>query len=195
MPRTPNRVYHSSQKQGLKKISPHKSTHGHNWVYATLDMVMAAAFLGTKGGDFTCAVGRDSNTDKPYICERFKGAFDLRYDGVKGSIYVLPDENFMREQTLWQEEVVAEGAVEPLAEIKVDNAKQYLLKLEKSGKLNIKYYPEKIAGIPRDDSDLVKRVVVWSQKFGDEILERVKEYHPHLLSRVKKALKEEEQVK
>jgi len=52
--------------------------------------------MGTKGGDFTCAVGRDPNTDKPYICERFKGAFDLRYDGVKGSIYVLPGENFMK---------------------------------------------------------------------------------------------------
>jgi len=80
--------------------------------------------------------------------------------------------------------VVCERVVKPLEEIKVNNAKQYLLKLEKSGKLILKYYPEKIAGIPQDDSDLVKSAVIWTKEFGDEILERVKKYHPHLLERV-----------
>ncbi|MCL0099232.1 hypothetical protein M1O16_05320, partial [Dehalococcoidia bacterium] len=60
---------------------------------------MAALFLSGKGGDLTCAVGRDG--DIPYVCERFVGAFDYRYANVSGSIYVLPSETFMENKTQW----------------------------------------------------------------------------------------------
>lgn len=183
-------VYHSSKEQGLKKLVPHKSTHGESWVYATWDIVMSAAFLGDLGGDFTCAVGRDSKTGKPFICERFKRAFDLRYGGVKGSIYVLPGKRFIEGKTQWQEEVVCEEAVIPLREIRIENAKEYLLQLSREGKLIIKYYPEKIAETPDDDEDLVYRAVIWTKQFGKGTLEQVKKYHPDLLSRVLQALKE-----
>lgn len=94
-----DRVYHGSQVQGLKVIRPHRSTQGKRWVYATKDPVLAACFLGNRGGDFTCAVGRDTVTGKPFICERFKGAFELRYRGVRGSIYVLPGDIFREGET------------------------------------------------------------------------------------------------
>lgn len=71
-------VYHSSKTRGLKTILPSTSTHGRKWVYATKDLVLAALFLATTGGDFTCCIGRDKITGKPYLCERFRGAFDLR---------------------------------------------------------------------------------------------------------------------
>jgi len=182
-------VYHSSEIQGLKKLIPQISTHGESWVYATWDIVMAAAFLGVLGGDFTCAVGRDE-TGKPFICERFKGSFDLRYGNVKASIYILPGERFIAGKTQWEEEVVCNEPVTPLYEIKIQNAKEYLLQLAKENKLIIKYYPEKIAEIPEDDEDLVYRAVIWTKQFGDEYLEQVKEYHPNLLDRVLQGIQE-----
>jgi hypothetical protein len=183
-------VYHSSKTLGLKQIIPHKSTHGKSWVYATKDIVMSAVFLGDLGGDFTCAVGRDPETGKPFICERFKEAFNLRYDEVKGSIYVLPGERFIDAKTQWEEEVVSEETVVPLREIQVNNAKEYLLRLAEEQKLIIKYYPEKIAGIPRDDEDIVYRAAIWSRQFGNKTLEQVKKYHPNLLDRVLRAIQE-----
>ena len=183
-------VYHSSKIHGLKTLIPHKSTHGENWVYATWDIVMSAAFLGDLGGDFTCAVGRDTETGKSYICERFKGAFDLRYNSVKGSIYVLPGDKFIVGKTQWEEEVVCNETVIPLREIQVENAKSYLIQLAKEDKLIIKYYPERIARIPEDDEDLVFRAIIWTKQFGDKILEQVRKWHPNLLDRILQGIKE-----
>jgi hypothetical protein len=182
-------VYHSSQTQGITELKPNISSHNENWVYATKDMAIAAAFLGTEGGDFTCAVGRDENTGKPFICERFKGAFDLRYLGVSGSIYVLPGDNFKEGCTQWEEEVVCSQCVKPIHEICITNAKLYLLDLTKDEVLIIKYFPDKIAYIPEDDEDLVFRATIWYKQFGDKIIDQVKQYHPALLDRVWNAIK------
>jgi len=149
---------------------------------------MTATFLGTLGGDFTCAVGRDRETGLPYICERFEGAFDLRYGDVAGSIYVVPGDTFLEGKTPWDEEVVSPGAVIPTREIRVDDAKPYLLQLADEGKLILKLYPDRIDGIPEDDEDLVQRAALWYRQSGDAILERVKQYHPSLLERVNEAI-------
>jgi hypothetical protein len=183
----PKDVYHSSQTQGLERIDPSESTHGC-WVYATRDLVMSAAFLGTLGGDFTCAIGRDETTGMPFICERFEGAFDLRYGGVSGSVYVLPGETFVEGKTPWSEEVVSSNAVIPIREVRVDDAKGYLLRLVEKGRLILKLYPERIDGIPDDDEDLVRRAALWYRQYGDEILDRVERYHPHLRERVQRAI-------
>jgi len=185
------RVYHSSQVQGLEVINPSQSTHGGSWVYATWDIVMSAAFLGTRGGDLTCCVGRDSETGKPYICERFEGAFALRYGGVQGSIYVLPGDKFVAGKTPWEEEVVCDEAVALIREIRVENAQNYLLALADEGRLIVKFYPDRVDGIPEDDGDLVYRAAVWHKQFGDKIIERVKQYQPHLLDRVLRAIEED----
>lgn len=76
----------------------------------------------------------------------------------------------------------------PLQEIRVEDAAEYLLGLEREGKLLIVRYPEKIAGIPVDDEDLVVRAVVWYRRFGPSVLRELRHYHPHLLERVEKAL-------
>jgi hypothetical protein len=183
-------VYHASHQQGLKKIVPNKSTHGENWVYATRDIVFAATFIAGLGGNFTFATGRDPETGKPYICERFKGAFDLRYGNAKGSIYVLPGEKFIEGKTSWTEEVICYEEVTPIQEIHIENAKEYLIQLANENKLIIKHYPEKIAGIPEDDEDLVYLAVIWTKQSGERVLEQVKMFHPNLLDRVLHAIKE-----
>jgi hypothetical protein len=152
---------------------------------------MSAVFLARLGGDFTCAVGREPNTGIPYICERFTGAFDLRYGGARGSIYILPADNFLAGRTQWEEEVVCCGPAVPLQEMHVADAREYLLQLAKEGKLIIKYYPDRTADIPEDDEDLVSRAAMWCKQFGEAVLEQVKYYHPGLLDRVLRRLGEE----
>ncbi|WP_350343141.1 hypothetical protein PRVXT_002422 [Proteinivorax tanatarense] len=179
-------VYHCSEISGLKLIKPNKSTHGAEYVYATKEIGISALFLSGVGGDFTCAIGRDRQTGMIYVCERFEGAFEYRYSGKSGSIYVLPGEKFKENKTRWIEEVVADEAIEPNEEIFVSDSKDFLLDLDEKSQIKIVGYPEKIDGIPEDDSDLVESVIYWTKKFGKEQLDNVRKYHPHLLTRVLK---------
>ena len=177
-------VYHGSVTSNLKLIEPQKSTHGKEWVYATKEISVCTLFISGLGGDFTCSIGRDNISDKIYLCERFNGAFDYRYSEKSGSVYVLPSISFSEGKTSWDEEVVSEIAVVPVEEIFIPDIKEYLLQLEKQGKLIIKYFPEKINEIPEDDEDLIERAVIWTNQFGDRILEQVKLYHPDLLCKI-----------
>ncbi len=186
-----NRVYHGSNIQGLKIIRPSKSTHRQEWVYATKDPVICALFLSGIGGDFTCQVGRDAATGLPYVCERFNGAFSFRYEGKRGSIYVLPGKGFLRGKTSWEEEVVCPFAVQPIGEILVPDVSKYLAQMAEQRKLILKHFPQKIDDIPEDDSDLVQKAVLWTKRSGKHILGQVERYHPHLLKIIKMRLEEE----
>lgn len=178
------KVYHSTSIENIKEFVPKESTHGHKWVYATKDMIMSSVFLSTLGGDFTCCVGRDPESGRVYICERFEGSFNYRYENKKGSIYILPGNTFLENKTHWDEEAVSPKPIIPLTEIKITDVKDYLLTLKSKGDLIIKMYPEKIDGIPEDDEDLVHRGIVWTRKHGNVILNQIKKFHPHLLDRV-----------
>lgn len=183
------RVYHASPVQNLTKIVPHVSTHGQRWVYATDDMAVAAIFLGRLGGDFTCASGIYQG--RPYLCERFAGAFDRRYGAASGSIYVLPAADFLAGQTSYSKDLVCSRSVKPLEEIKIANAKGYLLRLAAEDKLVIKFHPERFC-IPDDDEDLVQKAVRMYQRGSNNVLEQVEDFHPHLLRRVREAIAEEQ---
>jgi hypothetical protein len=180
-------IYHASSVRGLKRIVPSESTHG-NWVHAVGDAVLAACFLSTLGGDLTCAVGRDPKTGAPYLCERFEGAFESRFANRTGSIYVMDGATFLAGHTPWEEEVVSPEPVVVRDEIPIDDVARHLLALAEEGRLLIVRYPERIGGIPPDDSDLIARAVVWQQRFGDDIVGRFATYHPQLLPRIRRAL-------
>lgn len=180
-------VYHCSPVQGLTMLTPRVGTHGHAWVYATDDVAMASVFLGRLGGDFTCGTGTHHGT--PYLVERFAGAVDRRYGGVRGSIYVLPAEGFMAGKTSWSKDLVCDHPVTPLEETPVDDAKSYLLRLAEQGRLILKFYPERFY-VPDDDEDLVERAVRKVKVHGPGVLDQVKEFHPYLLARVRQAIQE-----
>ena len=178
-------LYHASPMQGLTQIVPRIGTHGQNWVYATDDIAVAAVFLGRLGGDFTCASGVFDG--KPYLCERFAGAFERRYGTARGSVYVLPGEGFLTGLTSYRKDFVSAEAVTPLEEIRVENAADYLLRLAAEGKLVIKFYPDRYC-IPDDDSDLVQKAARMYARFGQKVLDQVQEFHPNLLDRVKEEI-------
>ena len=183
----PERVYHATSVQGLAELRPSESTHG-KWVYAVGGPVLAACFLSTIGGDLTCAVGRDRRTGHPYLCERFEGAFERRYSNSSGSIYVLDGDGFLAGRTPWDEEYVCGRVVRPLSEIDVEDVCEYLEALSRSGELALVRYPERIDGIPSDDSDLVERAILWFERLGPDVLNGFVEYHPALVPRIRSVL-------
>ncbi len=182
MSRHPGLLYHASPIQGLTQIVPRVGTHGQSWVYAADDIAVAAVFLGRLGGDFTCASG--VHNGRPYLCERFAGAFEQRYGKASGSLYVLPGNGFFAGQTSYSKDLVSAEAVTPLEERRVENAKDYLLRLAAEGKIVIKLYPERCC-IPNDDSDLVNKAVRMYAQFGPKVLDQVQEFHSGLLDRVR----------
>jgi hypothetical protein len=158
------------------------------WVFAAKDLVMAALFLSGRGGDLTCAIGREGGI--PYVCERFVDAFAYRYGGVRGSIYVLPAESFVAGKTGWEEEVVSDVEVYSMEEIDVEDAQKFLERLAGDGDLKLLYYPDRVAEIPENDEDLVYRGIVWTRQWGEVILEEFRRYHPHLVARIEEGLRE-----
>lgn len=183
------RLYHASPVQGLTRLVPRVGTHGQNWVYATDDLAVAAVFLGRLGGDFTCASGIYDGV--PYLCERFAGALERRYGSACGSVYIVPGENFRAGQTSYSKDFVSSEAVEPFDEIKVDDARDYLLRLAAEGRILVKFYPERFC-IAKDDEDLVEKAVRMCRQSGEEVLEQVKDFHPQLLGRVVEAIAKEQ---
>jgi hypothetical protein len=184
--KVPSRVYHASSHQDLARLKPAPSTHG-TWVYAVADAALAACFLSGLGGDLTCAVGRERGTGRPYLCERFRGAFEHRYGSKSGSIYILDGKDFLKGQTPWEEEYVCEHAVQPREEIQIDDAAAYLERLRRAGEIALVRYPERVDGIPEDDSDLVERAVIWTHRFGPSALRQFEEYHRALMPRIQEA--------
>jgi len=77
---------------------------------------------------------------------------------------------------------VQEGAVVPLRETRVDDAKDYLLQLAAVGQLTVKFYPDRSAGMPDDDEDLVERATVSNS------MDRLRKYHPGLVDRALEAI-------
>lgn len=189
-------LYHASPVQGLKQLEPRPGTHRRAWVYAVRDEAMAAPFLARGGGgDFACGIGRDGKSGLPYLCERFAGAFDRVFAGKAGSLYTLGGEGFVPGRTSWDEELVSERPVVPLGERRIGDVWVYLQDLARQRRLLIARYPEKIAGIPEDDEDIVQKAAEWTRTFGEEVLVALKRDHPQLLARVQACLKCKERLR
>jgi hypothetical protein len=188
MTQIPDRVYHSSLRQGLSLIEPRVGTHAQAWVYAARDLVTASMFLG-QHHDFILASGLTG--DMPYICERFAGAFDRAKANVAASIYVLSGSSFQANRTGWEGDLISEIAVIPLLEIPIENAKTHLLSLRDAGKLKIYFYPDRPQFIPSDDSDLIANASELIAQQGQPILDWLEREFgndlPHVIKAVRQA--------
>lgn len=174
-------LYHASPIQGLTQLLPRVGTHGHAWVYATPNLVIASLFLGRLGGDLTCRVGTVGG--HPYVRERFIGAFDLRYDTESASLYQLSAAGFVPGQTSWKQDWVCEQPVQPLQEITIDNVRSYLLGLVDAGRLAL-YRCDDASTSAEADADVLPIFVKLHARGGNKILAHVSRYYPHLVSRM-----------
>jgi hypothetical protein len=178
-------VYHASPEQDLKILVPNISTHQKPWLYASNDIVVAATFLSSLGGDFYCSVGRDIYSKKIYICERQIGGFEKRYANTKGSIYTLSSTTFGNDARCWQEELVTTESIKPIKENKIENVITHLKDYEKENQLLIIRYPQKISLVPTDDVDLIIKAIKWYLEIGEPFIDYLVSVNPNIFLKIK----------
>lgn len=182
-------VYHGSPTQGLTRLKPYPSAEGRPCIYAGRSKVIAALFLGRFGGDLTCQLGIDDGI--PYIVERYEGALRDRYD-KPGSIYVLPDDNFVR-GSRWSPEWVSFRAVEVCREQQIDQPLEYLNEMVKRGRLRIYRFPD-TGPRPANERDLVAKyakLIRRGGRRGQQARLLLETKRPDLRKRVRRLLAED----
>lgn len=182
-------VYHGSTQHGLKVIKKNISTHGKPWVYATLSKAISIIFISNKGSDLYYYLGGEGTKEKPVILvERKKDMFKDIFN-VSGSLYILSGKNFISGKTGWSAEVVSEFDEKVIHEEYINNVFEKLKELNNKGELKIYLYPNRPNYIPKDNSDLISKVIRW-QKNGINIDQFFKLY-PELKEQYLKQLEED----
>lgn len=181
-------VYHGSHTSGLKKLIPHKSTHG-NYVYATEDKTLPVIFSGVAGDDLVYSLFRE-NKGSWQLVERVPECFSVIYN-TSASVYTLESDSFKDIHTGFTE-VVSETAVDVVQEEKIPNVYQELERLEKEGLIQIYHYPKRPESIPKDDLDLLERTIEYTKMKNESVnkltFERLLYLHPNLLKKVNETL-------
>ena len=181
-------VYHGSHTSGLKKLIPHKSTHG-NYVYATEDKTLPVIFSGVAGDDLVYSLFRE-NKGSWQLVERVPECFSVIYN-TSASVYTLESDSFKDIHTGFTE-VVSETAVDVVQEEKIPNVYQELERLEKEGLIQIYHYPKRPESIPKDDLDLLERTIEYTKMNNGSVnkltFERLLYLHPNLLKKVNETL-------
>ena len=181
-------VYHGSHTSGLKKLIPHKSTHG-NYVYATEDKTLPVIFSGVAGDDLVYSLFRE-NKGSWQLVERVSECFSIIYN-TSASVYTLESDSFKDIHTGFTE-VVSETAVDVVQEEKIPNVYQELERLEKEGLIQIYHYPKRPETIPKDDLDLLERTIEYTKMNNGSVnkltFERLLYLHPNLLKKVNETL-------
>ena len=113
----------------------------------------------------------------------FKNIFN-----VSGSLYTLSGKNFISGKTGWSAEVVSEFDEDVICEEYIDNVFDKLKELNDKGELSLYLYPNRPSFIPKDNSDLIPKVIKW-QKRGINIEQFFKLY-PELKEQYIKQLKD-----
>ena len=173
----------------IKSNKKNISTHGKPWVYATLSKAISIIFISNKGSDLYYYLGGEGTKEKPVILvERKKDMFKDIFN-VSGSLYTLSGKNFISGKTGWSAEVVSEFDEKVIHEEYINNVFEKLKELNNEGELKIYLYPNRPNYIPKDNSDLISKVIRW-QKNGINIDQFFKLY-PELKEQYLKQLEED----
>ncbi|KGP77615.1 MULTISPECIES: hypothetical protein [Paenibacillus] len=130
-------VYHASPQTDLKVINPGHNNEGR--VFAAVDFDMAHAFLGREGRGWVMGQHRENGI--PIFTERVFGAFEFRYRDVPGAIYKLDAGPFFTEPERWNEEVITDTAVTPIAPpIVYTDVRNKLREMDKAGQIKIEWW-------------------------------------------------------
>lgn len=122
------------------------------------------------------------------LVERKKDMFKDIFN-VSGSLYTLSGKNFISGKTGWSAEVVSEFDEKVIHEEYINNVFEKLKELNNKGELKIYLYPNRPNYIPKDNSDLISKVIRW-QKNGINIDQFFKLY-PELKEQYLKQLEED----
>ena len=191
MKETISPVYHGSIHQGLKIIKRNKSTHGKSWVYATLSKAISTIFISHKGSDLYYYLSGDGTENNPVILVERKENMFKNIFNVSGSLYTLNGKNFISGKTGWSAELVSDYDEDVIYEEHIDNIFEKLKELNESGELKLYLYPNRPYFLPKDNSDLIPKVIRWKNR-GINIDQFFKLY-PELKEQFLNMIKENEQ--
>ena len=110
---------------------------------------------------------------------------------VSGSLYTLSGENFISGKTSWSAEVVSEFDEDVLHEEHINNVFEKLKELNDKGELKLYLYPNRPTFIPKDNSDLIPKVIRWWKRGLN--IEPFFKLYPELEEQYLKQLKENEE--
>lgn len=172
------KVYHGSPNENIEIFKPRIGSHGKPFVYASTNLTVALMFIQHIGGDFGCSPGIDRDGN-PYLCERFENALEMRSGENKGYVYTLSMKHFFK-GTGWPGEVVSKREVKPIHKEFVPNLIETLKNEDSEGRLHLYKYPKKPDNVPTDDSDLVRKAVIY---YGskENLPKQVGIWHPLLI--------------
>jgi hypothetical protein len=176
-------VFHCSPTKGISSFAPRAVLGRPAWVYASPHLEMAAAFFGRFSNIDMAQWGQGSHM---HLVERYRGAFQKIYSEVRGSLYVFSAETFEPFNGM---EAVSLVPVQPIKEIDVPSAWEFLESLVPKGNLSLYKFPNRPSYIPEDDSDIVEIVAKWIKADGG-IFSQNRSYmdlvlkHLHLKSRL-----------
>ncbi len=101
------------------------------------------------------------------LVERKKDMFKDIFN-VSGSLYTLIGKNFISGKTGWKDELISEYDEKVIHEEYINNVFEKLEELNSKGELKVYLYPNRPNYIPKDNSDLIPKVIRW-QKNGINI--------------------------
>lgn len=175
-------LYHGSRQQDLKELKPNKGESQS--IFATSCEAFAAIFINRPGGSLVASWGRLKNKT-PYYCELKKGIFKKNYSRQQGSIYIIDSKYFFQNKKHWKEEWVSTKTIPILREIKVNDLKAYLLKLQREKKVKIILFRDRNKFFPNIDNQIIKTAKALIKKYGQEkILPNIRKYRSEILDKI-----------
>lgn len=176
-----SKIYHGSCKRGLSILEPKVSSHEKPYVYGTVNPSVALLFLA-RWNDYVFRVGYDKK--QLYIVENFEGALKLMFHRVSGYLYELEPDTFVKKKELWHGEVVSSVAVNVLKDKYISNIFDEIVHLDRLGNIKVYNYPLRPDFYPKDDQDLIDRLLLNIKRFGKNEVSEFLKYHERLRDRV-----------
>jgi len=182
-----SKVYHGSNKKGLSILEPKVSSHEKPYVYGSVNPSVALLFLA-RWNDYIFRVGYDK--EQLYIVENFEGALKLIFHKVSGYLYELEPDTFSQKKELWHGEVVSSVVVNVLKEKYISNIYDEIVQLDRFGNLKVYNYPLRPDFYPKDDQDLIDRLLHNIKQIGMNEVSEFLKHHEHLSDRVNQYVNE-----
>jgi hypothetical protein len=184
-------VYFCSSISGLEVVgSKSQQTEIKELTYCTSKLTSVLNFI-SKNNDFIFSVGKDIVTNQWFICERVVSGLFSTLKGAELSVYQLKKPLLDSVEVCWTDKFASNEPSEVIEEERIADLYDFLADCNKKGTLTVCLYPDRINTIPEDDQDLVELATLRYRMYGDSILAKIRQYHPHLTDRVLKGIESE----
>lgn len=148
-------IYHGRIEKGLKVIAPHKCKHDKAYLYASENIALCIIFaVKRKGENIEFGI---SPFGKTYIKEFYEGAFEDRFRGREVCLYKFDKSKFECKTEYF--EYVSEQPVEVIECKEISDAAEFLLDLEKEGKVKIYRYNKMTSRMKNEVLKELKKVL------------------------------------